>query len=185
MDMLTFVAELVKALAWPVTVLVIFLAIRRPLLDLIPLLRRLRYKGIELDFDRQIQELAVELRQELPAGFGVEGTGEPFIEHMVELSQLSPRAVVPESWLRLEYAAMQASKRHGLELTSRELKTPLLLGEALENAGILNERTLAIYHRLRNLRNAAAHASDFSFDPDSALEYADLALRLADYLNEI
>jgi uncharacterized protein YutE (UPF0331/DUF86 family) len=80
---------------------------------------------------------------------------------------------------------MQASKRHGLELTSRELKTPLLLGEALENAGILNERTLAIYHRLRNLRNAAAHASDFSFDPDSALEYADLALRLADYLNEI
>ena len=184
MDTLTFIAELVKALAWPATVLIIFLALRRPLRDLIPLLRRLRYGGIELDFEQQVHELAAELRQELPAGFGVDATGEQFIDHMVELSQLSPRAVVLESWLRLERAAMEASRRHSLELTSRELKTPLLLGEALENAGILNERTLAIYHRLRNLRNAAAHASDFSFDPDSALEYADLALRLADYLRE-
>lgn len=32
------------------------------------------------------------------------------------------------------------------------------------------------------MRNAAAHASEFAFDPDSALEYADLATMLAGYL---
>jgi hypothetical protein len=64
----------------------------------------------------------------------------------------------------------------------RELRAPILLGQALEQAGILDEGKAQIYHRLRILRNAAAHASEFAFEPDSAIEYADAAMRLADYL---
>jgi hypothetical protein len=43
----------------------------------------------------------------------------------------------------------------------------------------------SIFHRLRNLRNAAAHASEFAFDPDSALEYADLAAMLTGHLRRV
>jgi hypothetical protein len=40
----------------------------------------------------------------------------------------------------------------------------------------------SIFHRLRNLRNTAAHAPELAFSPDSALEYADLASMLGGYL---
>jgi hypothetical protein len=62
--------------------------------------------------------------------------------------------------------------------------SPLVLGQALEEAGALEGNTPTIFHQLRNLRNAAAHASEFAFSPDSAIEYADLAARLTEYLRK-
>ncbi len=184
MDSLTFVAEIVKALAWPVTVLIILVVLRDPLRQLIPLLQRLRYGGVELDFGQRVQELAAEARQQLPASAATGPEIKPLRDRLDQLAQLSPRATVLEAWLELENAAIEATKRHGLNLTSREQRSPILLGDALERAGILDESKQEIYYRLRNLRNAAAHASDFAFDSSSAVEYADTALRLAEYLRK-
>lgn len=184
MDWLTFAAELIKALAWPVSVIIIFLLLRRPLLGLFPYIRRLSVQGVELDFNRQVHALAVEARRQLPPLRGVIDAEEPLHEHWIELAQFSPRAVVLEAWVQLEKAAIEAARRHGVSLKSVELRSPLVLGQALEEAGVLEGETPAIYHQLRNLRNAAAHASDFSFNADSAIEYADLAARLTEYLRK-
>lgn len=179
MDALTFIVEMTKALAWPVVAVVIILIVRRPLLAMLPLVRRLRYGSLELDFGRRVHELAAEVDKELPAV-----ADEPLAERLAQLARLSPRAAVLEAWLALEAAAAEASRREGLDLTSRERRTPLLLGQALEQAGILDEQKLEIFHRLRNLRNAAAHASDFELDNQSAVEYGQLALRLAGFLRQ-
>ena len=184
MDSLTFISSVISALAWPVTVIIIILILRLPLTNLFPLLQRLRFQGLELDFGRQVQALALEARNQLPPASGVLNTEESLRERWIELAQLSPRAVVLEAWLRLEKAAIDASKRHGLNLHSAEIRSPLLLGEALEQAGILEGATAGIYHQLRNLRNAAAHASEVAFSPDAAIEYADLAARLTEYLRK-
>ncbi|MES2521738.1 MAG: hypothetical protein V4617_03485 [Gemmatimonadota bacterium] len=56
MDAPTFIAALVTALAWPLTVLGIFLVLRRPLLALVPLLARLRAKDLEFDFGRRLAD---------------------------------------------------------------------------------------------------------------------------------
>jgi hypothetical protein len=182
MDLLTFIANVIGSLAWPVTAIIIFVILRRPLLNLFPLVQRLRFQGIELDFSRQIQALAAEAHNQLPPVRKTDEKGQPMRAHWVELAQLSPRAVVLEAWLELEKAAVQASRRHNLNLRSVELRSPLILGEALEEAGVLEGTTLGIYHQLRNLRNAAAHASEFAFTSDSAIEYADLAARLTEHI---
>lgn len=182
MDWLTFTAEVIKALAWPVTVALILYFLRRPLFRLVPLLTRFRFMDFELDFGRQVQELADDLQKEIPVAPEAMPSQEQLKEHFARLAPLSPRAVVLEAWLELEEAAIQAGKRHDLKLTSRELHSPILLGYTLAQAGILDDAKQEIYHRLRNLRNAAAHASDFSFDPTSAIEYADAAIRLAEYI---
>jgi hypothetical protein len=177
MDTLTFISEMAKALAWPLTVLIILLIVRNPLTNLIPSLQRLKYGDLELDFGRKVQELAAKATSELPSSEGARPS-------LTEIAYLSPRAAVLEAWLELEAAAMDASKRHHLNLTSREMRSPLALGQALEKAGILDGKKLEIYHRLRNLRNAAAHAADFAFDPEVAIEYADLADRLVKHIRE-
>jgi hypothetical protein len=182
MDPLTFVVELVKALAWPVTALIILFVLRRPIEKLLPLVQRVKYGGIELDFGLQVQELAVKLSRELPASLEAGEASRRTREHLNRLSEYSPRAVVLEGWLLLEEAAIEASKSRDLKLSSRELRSPILLGHALERAGIFDEDMLEIFHRLRNLRNAAAHASEYSFSPESAREYAALAIRLADFI---
>ena len=182
MDWLTFIAQMTQALAWPVTAVVMVVLLRRPLARLIPLLQRLRYGPLELDFERRVAELAVEAERELPPE--PRPGDNPAEARLLELAQVSPRAAVLEAWLQVEQAAMALSRREGLALSSRELRTPLLLGQALEQAGALDESKLEIYHRLRNLRNAAAHATGFELDTDAALEYVRLALRLASFLRQ-
>lgn len=181
MDWLTFIAEIVKALAWPVTALIIFGLLRRPLFAILPYIQRLSYGGIELDFSSQVRDLAVRLRRELPPITLSERLAQARL-HLVRLAELSPRAAILEGWLLLEEAAAEASRRRELNLSSQELRTPLILGQRLEAAGILDQNKAEIYHRLRNLRNAAAHASEFAATPEAALEYANLAVQLAEYI---
>jgi hypothetical protein len=182
MDALTFVVQMTQALAWPVAAIVLVLLLRRPLVRLIPLIQKLRYGPFELDFGRQIAELAMEAERELPATDQPDSGGEA--ARLTGLAQVSPRAAVLEAWLQVEQAAMALSQREGLALSSQELRTPLLLGQALEQAGSLDDAKMAIYHQLRNLRNAAAHATNFELDTEAALEYVRLALRLAAYLRK-
>jgi hypothetical protein len=139
----------------------------------------------ELDFGVQVTELASRLAADLPDTANLTGARKTLREHLQELARLSPRAVVLEAWLQLEKAAIDAARRHNLKLASREERSPILLGHALEEAGIIGEDKQEIYYRLRNLRNAAAHASEFAFEPEPALEYADLALRLAEYFDQV
>ncbi len=184
MDGLTFIAEIVKAIAWPVTVIILFLILKQPILSLFPLIQRLRFQALEIDFSRQVEALALEVRRQLPPYRSLTESETQMYAHWKELAPLSPRAVVLEAWIPLEQAASEASRQHGLNLKSSEVRAPLILGQALEEAGILDDNTSTIYHQLRNLRNAAVHASDFAFTPEAAIEYADLALRLVDYLRK-
>lgn len=183
MDWLTFIAAVVSATAWPAAVLIIFLVIRKPLLELIPLLQRLRYGDIEIDFGREVDDLLQDMRRALPP---VRQSAErsPLQDNLLELARISPRAVVLEAWVELERSAIDAARRHQLNLRSKEQRSPLLLGNALVEAGLLDENQQEIFYRLRNLRNAAAHASEFAFDADSALEYAQVASRLSEYLSQ-
>ncbi len=183
MDTLTFIIELIQILIWPVTVLVIFLLLRSQIEQLFPSLQRFSYGGLELDFSRQVQELSLRARQSLPAP-AANSDLQAERQHLIDLAAVSPRAAVLEGWLQVERAALDAAKRHSLNLPSREARSPLLLGQALEDASIISDNTTAIYHRLRNLRNIAAHANQFLIDPDLAIEYTDLAVRLTEYLQK-
>jgi len=71
-----------------------------------------------------------------------------------------------------------------LELSDRERRSPSTLEQALVDSQILDENKRGIFSRLRNLRNAAAHASDFDLDSGSAIIYAGSANRLAEYLRK-
>lgn len=184
MDLLTFIATVIGAIAWPITAVIIFLLLRKPLIHLLTLVQHLRFQGIELDFSQQIQALALEARGQLPPIDGKAKTIETLHRDWASLAPLSPRAVVLEAWVMVERAAIEAARRHKLDLRSVELRQPLVLGQALEENGILGENTPMIYHQLRNLRNAAAHAVEFAFTPESAIEYADLAARLTEYLDK-
>src|ERR1700758_4738326 len=54
---LGFVAQVISSLAWPVTAIICVLLLRRYLVDLIPLLRRVKYSDVEISFGKEVAEL--------------------------------------------------------------------------------------------------------------------------------
>ncbi|MEH8231393.1 hypothetical protein [Aeromonas veronii] len=63
MDALTFISELIKAAVWPVTAIVLVVLLRKPIVELTPLLRKLKYKELELEleFAQEVSELKAEV----------------------------------------------------------------------------------------------------------------------------
>jgi len=57
MDWLTFISNTIKAISWPTAVIILVIILRRPLVRLLLLLRRLKYKDLELDFGERLEEL--------------------------------------------------------------------------------------------------------------------------------
>lgn len=50
MDALTFVAAVIDSLAWPATLLASLFLLRKPLARVLPMLRRVRYKDVDVEF---------------------------------------------------------------------------------------------------------------------------------------
>ncbi len=183
MDWRTFAVELVRALAWPLTVLGLFAALRRPLLGLLPLVTRLRYKDLEFDFRRRLDEANAEARALPPAAPPAAAGGDarrpaPPAGALLALADASPRAAILEAWIRVEAAALEAARRRGAPEPISELRSPTRLIEALEERGVIDARQAAVFHDLRSLRNSAAHALGFTPAPGAAADYVRLAARL-------
>ena len=182
MSWLSFIAEIIKAVAWPLTVLGIFLVLRRPLTNLIPVLGRLKFKDFELDFGRRLAEVRADA-ETLPAA----RVGKPLPagdDSLFHLAATAPRAAILEAWIRLEAAALAAARRKGSTEPVSRVRSPTRLIEALEEFGVIDARQAAVFHELRSLRNSAAHALGFEPAPDSARDYVRLAARLEQSLDE-
>jgi len=182
LDWLTFTTELIKTLIWPLTVLVIVILLRKPIVGLIPLLQRIRYKDFELEFGRQIREVRAEANEELPPPRKVEAEIPQAPDPLLALASVSPRAAVIESWRHVETAALDAAQRNNVPLKYRDAASPVRVIRALENANVVDPAVMAIFHDLRALRNQAAHAPEFALSTEAVLEYVELAKRLIDYL---
>lgn len=177
MDWMTFVVEIIDSLVWPLTILGLFILLREPISDLIPLLAKLRYKDFEVNFAQKLDEASSKASQlpesaerGLPAANGD--------DELLELAQYSPRAAILEAWIGLENAAKKAADRTEVEVDRSLLRSPLELTDLLKDEGIIDSRQADLMHDLRNLRNAAAHAANFEPSTDEAVKYVRAAARL-------
>ena len=66
MTRLEFIAAVIDSLAWPAVVIMTVVLLRRPLAGLLPLLRRVKYKELEVEFAQEVKELRQEAEAALP-----------------------------------------------------------------------------------------------------------------------
>lgn len=185
MDLLTFISEITDSLVWPIVAVVALFLLKKPLSELIPLLRKLKWKDFEAEFGREIEGLRSRVNQALPEVPGVvpsEPTIGLIVQKFSQLAELSPRSVVLEAWKEVESEALQTAQRNEIPLNYYRPLSPVVIGRALTQGEILEENQLEIFNILRTLRNKVAHAEEFAFSKDDALEYADMADRLIRYL---
>jgi hypothetical protein len=180
-DYKTFIAEIVKALAWPVTVLGIVYILKQPLARVILTLTKLKYKDLELEFEDKLQDAKKEAeRANLPPSPLLAAVTK---DTYLELATHSPREAILEAFSEVLDAALETAKRHGLAGTQSSLKdSPMALIRLLRNAGVLDAQQELVFKQLRVLRNDAYDSPTFALTAASAIQYVTLAKRLADYL---
>ena len=184
MDWLAFVASVIGSLAWPSVLLIIFMLLRKPLYGLLPLLQKLKYKEIEVEFTRRVEEVSAEVVQELPAPVPPVPLGGDDSESVARLAEISPRAAVLESWRSVEAAALEAARRLGGD-KFRDKTLTFHAIRFLEQHPSLDRGVIGLLRELRALRNDAAHAPDFALSKASALEYGVSCNRVVAYLRQL
>jgi len=187
MDWLTFLSKIVEAIAWPGTVLVVIVLVRKELPAIARSLRRLKYKDLEIEFGESAKAVAAEVKEAIPA------PTEPALlpaqsdvdarARLEATAEISPRATILEAWLLVEAAAADViQKRVGPD--SRYLG-PQRLRERLQQAEALNERQLWVFESLRRLRNEAVHVPEAQFTKEAVADYIDAAVRMAAHLEKV
>lgn len=172
MSWIEFVSEMTKALAWPLATVLLVISFRQPLLNLIPKLGKLKYKDLELDFTKRLEDAAEEVPAALPAPRAeVESP-------LVSLAQQSPRAAILEAWLRVERALIEQARMRGLEIPKPESRAVSML----IRSRALDGWQMSVLKDLRGLRNSAAHITEFEPSPVAAVNYIRLALELEESL---
>ena len=170
MDVYTFLSELVKALSWPIAVILIVFILRKPLSGLIPLLQRFKYKDLELEFGQRVERVRAGVRSELPMEPPLTSLPAEVQDRILKLSETSPRSAILEAWRELELRLHEAASTMP-EFRSSRHQSPLDAIHMLQKSERLSPQVSAVVQDLRALRNRAAHATDFALSCESAQEY--------------
>jgi hypothetical protein len=179
MDWLTFIVNLVGSLAWPVVVLVVILFLRRHVNDLVPFLQKLKYKELELEFGRRVEQVKEDVGK-LPTKPDLPEVASE-IEAAARIAEVNPRAAILETWREVEQAAREAARRLGAEDLKSDHQVIWFLGKHYA----VNPEVLSLLYDLRNLRNQAAHSQNFTPEAATAVEYATSAAAVARYLRDL
>lgn len=188
MDWLTFISKLVEALAWPALVAGVLLYLRTEFPSIVRLIRKLKFKDVELEFGEATIALAEETKRAVPpskADSKLLGQDEEaVIGRLTSIAELSPRAAILESWLLVEAAAADViRKQSSTTLTANP--GPMRIREGLRRAEVLTPPQEAAFEHLRRLRNLAVHAPDAEITPRAVASYIDSAVAMAAYLEDM
>lgn len=179
MDWKTFIAEIIKSLSWPAVVIFVIWLLQDKISELLPRLKKLKYKDAELEFIEGIKELAEEAKPKI-----IEETDN--IKHLRKSLQntaaYSSRAAILEAYLIVELSAIKAIEKAYPELQGKDIKKQVVVSKMLREKVLSMDRYFQL-RELLQLRNKAAHNEDFSLTGSPIETYIDVALSLANELN--
>ncbi|MCD4484652.1 hypothetical protein LQR31_09235 [Chromobacterium vaccinii] len=196
MDKLTFIAEVVKTLTWPTSLVLLAVMLRKPVGELIPLLRKLKYKEVEMEFSREIANLkanSTSIPEQPIRPTDSHSKEQQAVEHLTErvktkrddllrMMGFSTRVSVMEAWLEVEAAATEVASSFWNIPPNNSLKNFPRLGEYLLQCKVIDQKQLESFKRLQQLRNKAAHAQELDLSEEDARSYVELALALAAHI---
>jgi hypothetical protein len=169
MDALTLVAEIIKAVAWPLAALGLALLFRKPAIGLVSglKLRGIKSKAVELEFSQGIEELKMNLPAAPPAATATQDAAAKLDVSVAA----SPVEAILRAWNDVE-GLLVASVAQGL------VPSGFVMPDVLQNLvekGIIRQSTCDSVVGLYHLRNLAAHAPDERIPPLKAREFVTMA----------
>ncbi|MCP1651782.1 hypothetical protein [Pseudomonas nitroreducens] len=177
MDWLQFSASVIGSLAWPAAVVMLAVLLRQPLTKLIPLIRKLQFKGLQIDIGEQLEEVIAK----------VEATTDVLLPDVSgaasfkSMAETDARAAMLSAWFPVERELREIASMTDIDQTgpvSRMIRQLIGLGMIESSLG----STLL---SANGLRNEAAHLTGPEIQIDQALAMEELCRRLTDRLKKL
>ena len=96
MDTLQFIVELLDKTIWPLTILFILFIVRKPLKELMPMLKKAKISELELEFDRELA------KAKAVAEKGLLIESENWKINLLDLARSYPNTAILEAWKEIE-----------------------------------------------------------------------------------
>lgn len=174
MDWLTFISKLIDSLAWPVAGVTLGLIFRKRLLDLIPLLRRVKAGPLEAEFEIATKQVLVNTAVLVSKGHAPEVSelvskpSSEDTEAKMLTAEFEPIATIIEGWSRLYEELLKFGRQTGIVVDSLDSRNNV--SRAIRDSDMLPYETRRLIQDLRQLRNQVAHAKVIP-TPESARDY--------------
>lgn len=186
MDILTFIAKIAEALAWPLATVILVALLRGEIRSLVPLIRKVKAGPVEAEFERGTEELKERLPEQPRATEALAHTSPS--EPAEPPIGTNPRLEVLEAWLQLEAVAHDALVNKQLRNASPGAMfarpSPRRLAEALRKNGLLHEGQLSLFQELQHLRNNVVHTLEFAPTQEALTRYIETANYLKWWLQQ-
>lgn len=174
MDWLTFFSSLVNSTAWPISIVLIVWWLKDYIKKLIPYTSKFKYGELEIEFGKELEELKNEkdkLQKEQPTET-ITNTNNAYVNK--DSLETSPRTIIIESWVALEFTAFSNAKHYKLIDSDKHIPLMKVL-KLYEEKQVLQKEEIKIIHKLQQLRNQAVHEISFEISYNEAEEYSKLA----------
>lgn len=183
MDCLTFIAEILKILIWPIIVIVIVILLRKNLINLLAELRYIRFKDLEIEFYKELEKANKRVEKaNLPKFESIKDLEDRY-DYLNKIAYSSSRGAILEAWILIENQLNEiVQKKFG----GISAKYPtIMMIDLLFKEKIISKEVLSIFKELRIIRNKAVHDERFDIGISQANEFINMSLRLLAYLKNI
>lgn len=175
MDWLTFISTVIAAIAWPLVAMSAINTVRGHLPTIGLMVRKVKYKDVEVEFGKAVEAVAIEAEAFFPA---LEPTSTPTVEapsaalsveRLDEIAKLSYRAAIIEAWDRVDLAA-----RKVLNIIPRPWNHPWhfkIISEEFVEQRVLTKRQAEVYREMEILKYAVERYEARNIDEESVKKY--------------
>lgn len=146
--------QIVEILAWPATIIIVVMLLRSPLSELVPTLKKLKYKDLELEFEKEAREILADAERDLPEPSKPEPSEVEDSGIRFSLARPEPSTEIMESWRHLELKLRELSRG------SDNKRSTGYLVRLLANEGKISKETESVVLSLSSLRNKVAHTDE-------------------------
>ena len=193
MDWLQFFASVLGSLAWPATAVALVVLLRVPVARVLLTLTKLKYKDLELDFGRELKQLeeqarVIEVRPTQPKALPpTKRDPSDLLSEADRLAQEFPEPAVAVGWQAVEEELMSAVERLAISPDYPRHNSAMKNAELLRGQNEIDDTTLDVLNRMRNLRNMAVHGGNGQgrVTTNEAIEFIALARGVVEKLNSL
>jgi hypothetical protein len=182
MDGQSTIVQLISAIAWPFTVIIIAFMFRQEIRKTANRLSTFSYGDMKAEFEKDLNKLEREVK-ELPIKESSSKVEKPEVdsetldsyERLSRIADISPRAAIMEAWRDIEVTTKQVTDAYGIS-NQGQIAGVRAINELVQKH-LLPQSVISVYEQMRRIRSRAAHSADFAISTDEAKRYIDTAYR--------
>ena len=174
---MTYAVEIIKSMAWPVTVLILAYVFKEPIRKALDRLSKFSAAGLEAEFTARTAQVVEDAQELISAHIEEQKETSTEVDFWIELKHVASESAVGaivSAWIEVE-KSLRALKVLLDGYQDRSSSVFYKLPQMLFQQNIIDEQTLSVLFELREIRNIAVHEGTHSdkITPKAAQDFVE------------